>query len=85
MEKMCQCLTYVQELVKNKGMDKRSSDSEDESVPKFPKVNLKKLDIDADLLDNVLGTIYGNCIGDAIGLITEFLDKRQVRNVSTSI
>ncbi|XP_033106592.1 uncharacterized protein LOC117108617 isoform X2 [Anneissia japonica] len=29
------------------------------------------------LKDHVLGTIYGNCIGDAIGLLTEFMNKEQ--------
>nr|XP_002733515.1 PREDICTED: uncharacterized protein LOC100373659 [Saccoglossus kowalevskii] len=32
------------------------------------------------LLDNILGTIYGNCIGDAIGLLTEFMDKHEARH-----
>ncbi|XP_071806736.1 ADP-ribosylarginine hydrolase Tri1-like [Asterias amurensis] len=29
------------------------------------------------LQDQILGTVYGNCIGDAIGLMTEFLNKEQ--------
>ncbi len=34
------------------------------------------------LEDQILGTIYGNCIGDAIGLMTEFLNKEQASKVS---
>ena len=34
------------------------------------------------LQDQILGTIYGNCIGDAIGLMTEFLNKEQACKVS---
>ncbi len=33
------------------------------------------------LSDHVLGTIYGNCIGDAIGLSTEFMSKKQAKEV----
>lgn len=29
------------------------------------------------LLDHIRGTIYGNCIGDAIGLLTEFMTKKE--------
>ncbi|XP_071960644.1 ADP-ribosyl-[dinitrogen reductase] glycohydrolase-like [Antedon mediterranea] len=29
------------------------------------------------LKDHILGAIYGNCIGDAIGLLTEFMTKEQ--------
>eukprot|EP00058_Branchiostoma_floridae_P016229 XP_002601717.1 hypothetical protein BRAFLDRAFT_76064 [Branchiostoma floridae] len=32
------------------------------------------MDVD---LDKVYGTIYGQCTGDAIGLLTEFMDKRK--------
>ena len=38
-------------------------------------------DPDNRLQDQILGTIYGNCIGDAIGLMTEFLNKEQATNV----
>ena len=31
--------------------------------------------------NQVLGTIYGNCIGDAIGLLTEFMSKREADKV----
>ena len=34
------------------------------------------------LLDHIRGTIYGNCIGDAIGLLTEFMTKREATHVS---
>ncbi|XP_019633344.1 PREDICTED: uncharacterized protein LOC109476765 [Branchiostoma belcheri] len=33
-----------------------------------------RMDVD---LDKVYGTIYGQCTGDAIGLLTEFMDKRK--------
>ena len=34
------------------------------------------------LLDRIRGTIYGNCIGDAIGLLTEFMSKKEAMYVS---
>ena len=34
------------------------------------------------LLDRSYGTIYGNCIGDAIGLLTEFMNKTKAISVS---
>ena len=34
------------------------------------------------LLDHLYGTIYGNCIGDAIGLLTEFMNKTKAISVS---
>ncbi|XP_038067788.1 uncharacterized protein YegU-like [Patiria miniata] len=47
------------------------------------KVNDGKLTLTPDpnnkLQDQILGTIYGNCIGDAIGLMTEFLSKEQAQ------
>ena len=30
----------------------------------------------------ILGTIYGQCIGDAIGLMTEFMDEEETKEVS---
>ena len=36
------------------------------------------------LIDQIKGVIYGNCIGDAIGLLTEFMTKAQARMVRTS-
>ncbi|KAM7442120.1 hypothetical protein ABFA07_008860 [Porites harrisoni] len=33
------------------------------------------------LLDRLYGTIYGNCIGDAIGLLTEFMNKTKAISV----
>ncbi|XP_064632971.1 ADP-ribosylarginine hydrolase Tri1-like [Lineus longissimus] len=29
------------------------------------------------LLDHIIGTFYGNCAGDAIGLLTEFMDREE--------
>ncbi|XP_013416846.1 uncharacterized protein LOC106178270 [Lingula anatina] len=31
------------------------------------------------VLDHIYGTIYGNCIGDAIGLLTEFMCRRMAK------
>lgn len=30
-----------------------------------------------------LATIYGQCVGDAIGLLTEFLTKKEAKTVRT--
>ena len=35
-----------------------------------------------DLIDHIKGVIYGNCIGDAIGLLTEFMSKSEAAHVS---
>ena len=35
-----------------------------------------------DLVDHIKGVIYGNCIGDAIGLLTEFMSKSEAAHVS---
>mgnify|MGYP002387337652 CR=1 FL=1 len=32
-------------------------------------------------LDQILGCIYGNALGDAIGLATEFMDSKEVKKV----
>jgi ADP-ribosylglycohydrolase len=34
------------------------------------------------LQDHIEGTIYGNCIGDAIGMMTEFLKKGVAHQVN---
>ena len=31
--------------------------------------------------NQALGTVYGNCIGDAIGLLTEFMPKKECNQV----
>ena len=36
------------------------------------------------LVDQIKGVLYGNCIGDAIGLLTEFMDKREAKHVRYS-
>ena len=33
------------------------------------------------VLDQIYGTIYGQCIGDAIGLLTEFMLKKDAKLV----
>ncbi|XP_028414474.1 uncharacterized protein LOC114537610 [Dendronephthya gigantea] len=33
------------------------------------------------LTDQIKGVIYGNCIGDAVGLLTEFMSKEEARSV----
>ena len=35
-----------------------------------------------ELVDHIKGVIYGNCIGDAIGLLTEFMSKSEAAHVS---
>lgn len=35
------------------------------------------------LIDQIKGVIYGNCIGDAVGLLTEFMSKEEARSVRT--
>ena len=35
----------------------------------------------AVLVDQIKGVLYGNCIGDAIGLLTEFMDKKEAQKV----
>ena len=35
----------------------------------------------AMLVDQIKGVLYGNCIGDAIGLLTEFMDKKEAQKV----
>lgn len=52
------------------------------SKPK-PSFNTKSTLSDKVLLDHMLGTIYGNCIGDAIGLLTEFMTKKEAMHVSS--
>ena len=37
------------------------------------------------LMDRIKATIYGNCIGDAIGLLTEFMTKKEATDVGFSI
>ena len=31
--------------------------------------------------DQILATIYGQCVGDAIGLLTEFMTKEEAKEV----
>ena len=35
-----------------------------------------------ELLRHIFGVVYGNCIGDAIGLLTEFMSKEEANQVS---
>ncbi|XP_060079756.1 ADP-ribosylarginine hydrolase Tri1-like [Ylistrum balloti] len=37
----------------------------------------KTLDINNDTVQRILGTIFGQCAGDALGLLTEFLTKKE--------
>ena len=34
-----------------------------------------------ELVDSIKGAIYGNCVGDAIGLLSEFMGKTQAQKV----
>ena len=36
----------------------------------------------SNLEKQILGTLYGNCIGDAIGLLAEFMTKSEAHKVS---
>ena len=38
-----------------------------------------------DLEDQIRATIYGHCIGDAIGLLTEFMNKDEAHQVKISV
>ena len=58
-----------------KSLMKESEHSKDE-------VNFEEV-FSGKLIDQVKGVIYGNSIGDAIGLLTEFMSKEQARMVSS--
>lgn len=44
--------------------------------------NIKSTLEKKDLVNHIKGVIYGNCIGDAIGLLTEFMSKSEAAHVS---
>lgn len=48
---------------------------------KSPSFNIKSSLPKDVLLDRIRGTIYGNCIGDAIGLLTEFMLKEEAEQI----
>ncbi|XP_033745095.1 ADP-ribosyl-[dinitrogen reductase] glycohydrolase-like [Pecten maximus] len=39
----------------------------------------KTLNVNSDTVNRILGTIFGQCVGDAIGLLTEFLTKKECK------
>lgn len=51
----------------------------------FPDLSLQLLapPINRDYLENhILGTLYGHCTADAVGLLTEFMSKQEAAQVS---
>ena len=38
--------------------------------------------IPADVRDQIVATLYGQCMGDAIGLLSEFMDKEEATAVT---
>ena len=59
-----------------------SSESKDEEAGPTPSFNVQSSLEKEDLVDHMKGVIYGNCIGDAIGLLTEFMTKSEAAEVS---
>ena len=48
----------------------------------FPEMAKTAGSVDFPTLESrILGTIYGNCLGDAIGLLTEFMVKKEASKV----
>ena len=43
--------------------------------------NAESLEEENMIRDQMLATIYGQCVGDAIGLLTEFLTKEEAKEV----
>ncbi|XP_078343352.1 ADP-ribosyl-[dinitrogen reductase] glycohydrolase-like [Oculina patagonica] len=54
-----------------------SPGSKDKETGPPPSFNTESSLEKKDLLDHIKGVIYGNCIGDAIGLLTEFMSKAE--------
>ena len=80
---MGQCLSHLQQLLQGKRYSPAAdSDNANDSKPQDMAKQQKKVNIPRGLHDQILGTIFGNCIGDAIGLITEFLTKKSAAAVS---
>lgn len=46
------------------------------------KVCLNTLSAQSDVEDRILGTIYGQCIGNAIGLLTTYMPAANCKKVS---
>ena len=57
------------------------AESKPELAEAVPDPDLTTEDPKELLLDRFYGTIYGNCIGDAIGLLTEFMTKEEAAKV----
>jgi len=66
------------------GSEERHSESglQEDKIGAHHSFNIESNFEKKDLVDHIKGVIYGNCIGDAIGLLTEFMSKSEAAYVS---